>query len=75
MQKKRDTVSDRLIDQVGPALVREHFQVSSQVLHMWRVRGVPLDKRIAFQNLALANGIEPPPDFMADALRSIGLAA
>jgi hypothetical protein len=42
---------------------------------MWRVRGIPLEKRIAFQNLALECGIEPPPEFLAEALRSIGLAA
>jgi hypothetical protein len=75
MQKKREAVSDWLIDQVGPELVRERLNVSSQRLHMWRVRGIPLEKRIAFQNLALECGIEPPPEFLAEALRSIGLAA
>jgi hypothetical protein len=75
MQKKRDAVSDELIDQIGPELVRERLSVSSQRLHMWRVRGIPLEKRIAFHNLALECGIEPPPEFLAEALRSIGLAA
>jgi len=71
MQKKRDAVSDHLIDRIGPELVRERLGVSSQRLHMWRVRGVPLPKRIAFHNLALERGIEPPPEF----LEPLGIAA
>ena len=71
MQKKREPVSDALIDQVGPELVREHFEVSPQLLHMWRVRGVPLPKRIAFHNLALRHGVQPPPEF----LMPLGIAA
>jgi hypothetical protein len=71
MQKKREPVSDALIDQIGPELVREQFDLSPQLLHMWRVRGVPIVKRIAFHNLALAKGIQPPPDF----LEPLGIAA
>jgi hypothetical protein len=71
MQRERDEVSDALIDQVGPAVVREHFGVSAQHLHMWRVRGIPVVKRIAFHNLALANGVTPPPEFLAP----LGIAA
>jgi hypothetical protein len=71
MRKKREPVSDGLIDQIGPELVREQFDLSPQLLHMWRVRGVPVVKRIAFHNLALKNGIQPPPEF----LEKIGIAA
>lgn len=71
MQKKRDPVSDGLIDQVGPELVREYFDLSPQLLHMWRVRGVPVVKRIAFHNFALSRGVTPPPEF----LEKIGMAA
>lgn len=75
MRKKRDAVSSQLIDQVGPDVVRERFGTSPQLLHMWRVRGIPLDKRIAFHNLALERGVEPPPEFLSEAFKSIGLAA
>ena len=71
MQKAREPVSDGLIDQIGPELVREHFDLSPQLLHMWRVRGVPVVKRIAFHNFALANNVTPPPEFLA----KIGIAA
>ncbi len=71
MQKKRDLVSDALINQIGADLVRERFGASPQLLHMWRVRGVPLPKRIAFHNLALERGIQPPPEF----LEPLGIAA
>jgi hypothetical protein len=40
-------------------------------VHMWRVRGVPLAKRIAFHNLALERGVQPPPEF----LEPLGIAA
>lgn len=71
MQKKREPVSDELIDKIGPELVRDHFDLSSQHLHMWRVRGVPIVKRIAFHNLALTKGVQPPPEF----LEPLGIAA
>lgn len=71
MQREREEVSDGLIDQVGPAVVREHFGITAQHLHMWRVRGVPIVKRIAFHNLALAKGVQPPPEF----LEPLGIAA
>jgi len=71
MQQKREEVSNGLIDQVGPAVVREHFRLTAQHLHMWRVRGIPVIKRIAFHNLALANGVTPPPEFLAP----LGIAA
>jgi hypothetical protein len=71
MQKKRDPVSVGLIDQIGPELVRENFGLTPQLLHMWRVRGVPVLKRIAFHNFALSHGVTPPPEFLA----KIGMAA
>jgi hypothetical protein len=71
MQKSRDPVSAQLIDQLGSELVREQFDLSPQLLYMWRQRGVPVVKRIAFHNFALANGITPPPEFLA----KIGIAA
>lgn len=71
MQQKREPVSDAMIDQIGPELIRERLGASPQLLHMWRVRGVPLPKRIAFYNLALERGIQPPPEF----LEPLGIAA
>lgn len=71
MQKRREPVSDGLIDQIGPELVREYFDLTPQLLHMWRVRGVPVVKRIAFHNFALSRGVTVPPEFLA----KIGMAA
>lgn len=71
MQKEREPVSDKLIDEIGAQVVTAHFGLKPQRLHMWRVRGVPIVKRIAFHNLALANGITPPPEFLAP----LGIAA
>lgn len=62
---KRHKVSDRLITDVGPEVVRDHFGLTPQNLHMWRVRGVPHLKRIGFQALALTRGVKPPSDFLA----------
>lgn len=60
----RDPISNTLIDRIGPALVRERFGPSTQLLYMWRVRGVPLNRRIAFYDLAIERGIQPPPEFL-----------
>jgi hypothetical protein len=60
-----------LINQIGSELVREYFDLSPQLLYMWRIRGVPVLKRIAFHNFALSHGVTPPPEFLA----KIGMAA
>lgn len=52
-----------LIDRLGTNIVREAFALSPQTLHMWRRRGVPALKRIAFAKLAADNGVPVPPDF------------
>ena len=66
-----DPTANDLIDQIGAKVVREHFQLSPQALHMWKRRGIPHLKRIAFQNLALAHGVSTPGDF----LKPLGIAA
>lgn len=67
----KEPVSNALIDQIGPGIVREHFGITPQVLSNWRVRGVPVRKRIAFNNLALTRGVATPPEFLAP----LGIAA
>lgn len=71
MMQKRDLVSNALIDAIGAGIVQQRFGVSAQLLHMWRVRGIPLNRRIAFNNLALECGIQPPVEF----LQPLGIAA
>lgn len=69
--QKRDPIADAMIDQIGADVVRDYFNLSSQRLHMWRVRGIPYRQRIAFHNLALVRGVSPPPEF----LEPLGIAA
>jgi hypothetical protein len=67
-----------LIDAIHTTQVKKAFNLSSQHLHMWRVRGVPLTKRVEFARLASAHGVELPGDFLADlglSLDDVGLAA
>lgn len=52
-----------LIDRLGTNIVREAFGLTPQKLYMWRVRGVPALKRIAFAKLAADKGVPVPPDF------------
>ena len=65
MSSQRDATSTQLIDRIGPQIVAGHFGLSRQRLHMWRVRGIPHLKRLAFQNLAVQHGVTPPADFLA----------
>jgi hypothetical protein len=65
MSNQQDTTSSDLIDQIGSKIVADHFGLSRQRLHMWRVRGIPHLKRVAFQNLASQHGVTPPADFLA----------
>lgn len=53
----------KLIDLVGAERVKDRFDLSPQALHMWRVRGIPLAKRIAFSKLCAENAVPTPPDF------------
>jgi hypothetical protein len=52
-----------LIDQAGTATVCASFALSPQALHMWRVRGIPQIKRIAFAKLCAERGVPVPADF------------
>jgi hypothetical protein len=52
-----------LIDTVGTKNVRDAFRLTSQALHMWRVRGVPLASKIAFAKLCADHGVGVPADF------------
>lgn len=54
-----------LIDTVGTEIIRKAFGLSPQGLHMWRRRGVPVAKRIAFAKIAADNGKPVPADFFA----------
>lgn len=60
----RQTHTDSsLIDAVGVKSVTAAFGLSPQLLHMWRRRGIPQVKRIAFAKLCADNGVIPPADF------------
>lgn len=63
---KRRHVHSTLIDLIGAEKVRTTFGLSSQRLHMWRVRGIPHLKRIAFAKLAADRGVAVPNDFFAE---------
>jgi hypothetical protein len=52
-----------LIDQAGSATVCDAFGLSPQTLHMWRVRGIPQIKRIAFAKMCAECGVAVPADF------------
>lgn len=52
-----------LIDQAGSATVCAFFALSPQTLHMWRVRGIPQIKRIAFAKMCAERGVAVPGDF------------
>ena len=52
-----------LIDHAGTATVCASFALSPQTLHMWRVRGIPQIKRIAFAKLCADRGVAVPGDF------------
>lgn len=54
-----------LIDKVGARAVADVFGLTPQALHMWRKRGIPLAKRIAFAKLAADNTVAVPHDFYA----------
>lgn len=52
-----------LIDRLGNGIVRETFALTPQALWQWRVRGIPLAKRIAFAKLCADHGAAVPADF------------
>ena len=52
-----------LIDQAGAAVVSSAFVLTPQTLHMWRMRGIPQIKRIAFAKLCAERGVAVPADF------------
>lgn len=60
-----------LIDKVGKRVVRDHFGVSDQQVYMWRRRGIPVAKVVAFANLARVHGVTVPSALLA----RVGLAA
>lgn len=57
-----------LIDQIGAGVVSAHFRLSPQRLHMWRVRGIPHLRRLAFKNLADGFNVSLPGDFLDELL-------
>lgn len=63
MEPKRHSHS-ALIDAIGAAKVSERFDLTPQRLHMWRVRGIPQLRRIAFAKLAAENAVPLPSDFL-----------
>lgn len=52
-----------LIDAIGPDTVRAALGLTSQRLHMWRTRGIPQIRRIAFAKLCAERGVSTPNDF------------
>jgi|GEM_PF-3452603 len=65
MRTNRSPHSD-LIDAIGAAKVADHFNLTPQRLHMWRVRGIPQLRRIAFAKIAADHGVAIPGDFFAE---------
>ena len=55
-----------LIDRLGSDFVSHSFDLSPQTLHWWRVRGIPLAKRIAFAKLCAEQAVSVPDDFFAE---------
>ena len=52
-----------LIDQAGTSDVCRAFGLTPQLLHMWRKRGIPQIKRIAFAKFCADRGVVVPADF------------
>ncbi|ASK88490.1 hypothetical protein SPHFLASMR4Y_01743 [Sphingorhabdus sp. SMR4y] len=55
-----------LIDAVGGEAVRKRLGITSQTLHNWRVRGVPILKRMKFAALATEQGVKLPDNFLGE---------
>lgn len=55
-----------LIDAIGAPKVASTFDLTPQRLHMWRVRGIPQLKRIAFAKVAAESCVSVPEDFFAE---------
>lgn len=68
MKTKRH-VHSTFIDRIGPPILGEHFGLTAQRLHMWRVRGIPKGFQIEAAKLALDHGVMPPPEFLAPIFR------
>ena len=64
-----------LIDAVGSPKVRTHFALRPQTLNWWRIRGVPLSKRVAFARLANESGVTLPSSFVSEVYEKLGLTA
>jgi hypothetical protein len=62
---------DAMVREIGPAVVRAHFQQSPQGLYAWRIRGIPYTHRGAFAQLASIHGVAVPSDFLAPPARLV----
>ena len=64
VRRLRDTHAESaLIDALGPKNVSCRFRLTPQLLHMWRKRGIPQIKRIAFAKFCADRGVVVPADF------------
>lgn len=52
-----------LIDKIPRDALVQRFGLSRQTLYTWRLRGVPLIRRVSFAKLAADHGLVPPSDF------------
>jgi hypothetical protein len=60
-----DHVHSQIIDAIGAADLRRHFNLKPQIVWNWRQRGVPVAYRLAVKAVADARGIAVPDDFLA----------
>lgn len=56
-----------IIELVPTEALKERFTLSRQRLSHWRIKGVPLNKRIAFARLAAEYGKALPQSFFDEA--------
>ncbi len=63
-----DTMTnEQIIDALPRQAIIDKFDASRQVLHIWRKRGVPKSKRIAYGRLAADCGVALPQAFFDEA--------
>lgn len=59
--------NEQIIDALPRQAIIDKFDASRQVLHIWRKRGVPKSKRIAYGRLAADCGVALPQSFFDEA--------
>lgn len=67
MLSKTDMDNNQIIDAIPREALIQRFGLSRQRLHIWRKRGVPKSKRIAYGRLAVDCGVALPQSFFDEA--------